>query len=120
MIFAYVCACLALFAFAMTVANVWMWRRGTLGGSDLEDVSVLIPARNEERSILKAVESVLRQAGQLREIIIYNDGSTDRTGAILEELRQAHPALIRVLDGVPLPSGWVGKPHACHRLADEA
>jgi glycosyltransferase involved in cell wall biosynthesis len=73
-------------------------------------VSVIIPARNEEASIARAVESVAIQL-EVGEVIVVNDGSTDRTGAILADLAKRYPKL-RVLDAGPLPEGWVGKNHA--------
>ena len=42
-------------------------------------ISVIIPARNEERVIEKAIESVREQDYKNKEIIVVNDGSTDRT-----------------------------------------
>ena len=46
-------------------------------------VSVLVPARNEERVITKAVRSLLQLAYPAFEIIVINDGSNDRTLEIL-------------------------------------
>jgi Glycosyl transferase family 2 len=73
-------------------------------------VSAIIPARNEEASIARAVESVAAQL-EIGEVIVVNDQSTDRTGAILEELAQRIPKL-RVLEAGSLPPRWVGKNHA--------
>jgi glycosyltransferase involved in cell wall biosynthesis len=73
-------------------------------------VSVIIPARNEEASIARAVESVAMQL-EVGEVIVVNDGSTDGTGAILAGLVKRYPKL-KVLDAGPLPEGWVGKNHA--------
>jgi glycosyltransferase involved in cell wall biosynthesis len=73
-------------------------------------VSAIIPARNEEASIARAVESVAIQF-EVGEIIVVNDQSTDRTGAILAELTARIPKL-RVLEAGPLPAGWIGKNHA--------
>ena len=73
-------------------------------------VSAIIPARNEEASIARAVESVAAQL-EVGEVIVVNDQSTDRTGAILAELAMRIPKL-KVLDAGPLPDGWVGKNHA--------
>jgi glycosyltransferase involved in cell wall biosynthesis len=73
-------------------------------------VSAIIPARNEEASIARAVESVAMQL-EVGEVIVVNDQSTDRTGAILAELAKRIPKL-RVLEAGPLPAGWVGKNHA--------
>ncbi len=73
-------------------------------------VSAIIPARNEEASIARAVESIAAQP-EVGEVIVVNDQSTDGTGAILSELARRIPKL-RVLEAGPLPAGWVGKNHA--------
>jgi len=46
-------------------------------------VSIIVPAKNEEKNILKCVESLLDINYENKEIIIVNDGSTDRTAKIL-------------------------------------
>ena len=73
-------------------------------------VSAIIPARNEEASIARAVESVAVQP-EVGEVIVVNDQSTDRTGAILAELA-ARIHKLRVLTVENLPPGWVGKNYA--------
>lgn len=73
-------------------------------------VSAIIPARNEEASIARAVESVAAQA-EIGEVIVVNDQSTDRTGAILAELA-ARIAKLRVMQTDALPDGWTGKNYA--------
>lgn len=52
----------------------------------MSDVSVVIPAYNQEHRLKRAVESVLRQRMQPREIIVVDDGSTDRTRYVVHEL----------------------------------
>jgi len=73
-------------------------------------VSAIIPARNEEASIARAVESVAAQA-EVGEVIVVNDQSTDRTAEILAELGLRIPKL-RVLETETLPAGWTGKNYA--------
>lgn len=46
-------------------------------------ISILIPAHNEERSIKATVESCLNQTRPADEVLVVNDGSTDKTGEIL-------------------------------------
>ena len=113
---------LYLHALRMVVALVNLIARPrrvkrTVGSGPL--VSVLIPARNEEKNIGKLLDSLLAQKYQPVEIIVYNDSSTDGTGAIVQQYA-ANSNIIRCLDGVELPEQWLGKNHACHRLAERA
>jgi hypothetical protein len=80
-------------------------------------VSVLIPARNEEANIAAAVGCVLNSVGVAVEICVLDDGSTDRTAAILAGIADTR---LLVFQGGVLPAGWSGKQHACARLADHA
>jgi len=79
-------------------------------------VSAIIPARNEEASIARAVESVAAQP-EIAEIIVVDDQSTDRTAAILAELAARIPKL-KILHTRALPPGWVGKNYAVALGAD--
>ncbi|GCF09342.1 glycosyl hydrolase [Dictyobacter arantiisoli] len=91
--------------------------------SSLPVVSIIMPARNEEQNIRRSVQSLLEQDYTRYEIIVVDDGSTDRTGVILEELQQRHPQgqRLRVLHlEDELPAGWAGKPHAIHCGVQEA
>jgi hypothetical protein len=80
-------------------------------------VSVLIPARNEEANIAEAVACVLASTGVTVELCVLDDGSTDRTAAILGGIADRR---LRVFQGGVLPPGWSGKQHACARLAEQA
>lgn len=73
-------------------------------------VSAIIPARNEEASIARAVTSIAAQA-EVGEVIVVDDQSTDRTSEILSELAARIPKL-KILHGEALPPGWTGKNHA--------
>lgn len=88
----------------------------TLSNSSL---SVLIPARNEEHNIGRLVQAVLAMHHQVEEVLIYDDGSTDRTWEIIREMQILDPR-IRGIEGGKLPEGWLGKNYACHCLASEA
>ncbi len=86
-------------------------------------VSVIVPARNEERNIRRCVISLLEQDYDHYQVIVVDDGSTDNTPHILDELTASHPhgsRLIVVRLGNDLPEGWAGKPHAIHLGTKEA
>jgi glycosyltransferase involved in cell wall biosynthesis len=70
-------------------------------------VSVIIPARNEQASLGTCLESLVAQAGVEYEIIVVNDQSTDHT----REIAASFPG-VQVLDAAPLPAKWTGKNHA--------
>lgn len=82
-------------------------------------VSVLIPARNEEKNISRCVYSLLNQDYRNLELIVLDDSSSDATLQILESMTSEFSNL-RVIKGEALPEGWLGKHWACHQLAREA
>lgn len=55
--------------------------------------SVVIPAYNRAHSIRQAIDSVLKQTEQRFEIIVVDDGSTDNTDAVLDEIKKVEPRL---------------------------
>lgn len=71
------------------------------------EVSIIIPARNEEPILGGCLESLVLQAGLSFEIIVVNDHSTDRTREVALSVRS-----VKVLDAGPLPQGWTGKNNA--------
>lgn len=81
--------------------------------------SVLIPARNEETNIAGALDSILQSDGIDLEVIVVDDGSTDRTAPIVREIAARDPR-VRLEAARPLPPGWCGKNFACHQLASLA
>lgn len=112
----------------LSLFNLAVWPRGRSSsasgsseqqGPDFSEVSVLVPARDEAAAIERCIRSVFRARGAIGEVVVYDDRSTDATPEILERLADEFPKL-RVLEGEPLPDGWVGKPRACHRLAEAA
>src|SRR5439155_4141620 len=85
-------------------------------------VSIIVPARNEERNIRSCVTSLLEQDYDNYEVIVVDDGSTDATAAILDDIARTHPRGNRlwVLRLRELPDGWAGKPHGLHAGVQEA
>lgn len=82
-------------------------------------ISVLIPARDEEENIGRLLEQVLAQDYPALEVIVYDDESGDDTARIVERAMQSDKR-VRLIHGEGLPSGWLGKNHACHQLALQA
>jgi len=82
-------------------------------------VSILVPARNEERNIARCVQSLLALDYPSFEVLVLDDQSIDNTRAILENLSHTHSKL-KVLDGDPPLGSQVGKNWACSQLAREA
>ncbi len=83
------------------------------GGGEWPFVSIIVPARNEERNLPKLLPSLLSQRYPHYEIIVVDDQSTDRTPQILAEWAERDERL-HVIRGADLPrdEGWMGKPHA--------
>ena len=87
--------------------------------SELPFLSIVVPARNEERQIETCVRSLLAQNYPAFEVIVVDDRSSDRTGEILERLAVQDPR-VRVVRGEALPEGWTGKPWALAQGAHRA
>ena len=85
-----------------------------------ERVSLLLPVRDEAGRVGACVASLLaQQRVDDLEILVLDDGSTDGTAAIVRAVVGDDPR-VRILEGAALPEGWLGKPHACHQLAEAA
>lgn len=112
--------CVALTAH--TAFNLTKLRSPRWSGNAInEKVSVLVPARNEETHIALTIESICNQIGLNDvEIIILDDQSTDSTAAIVQRLADGNSDITLMTNDVNPPSGWLGKPHACHLLSQQA
>jgi glycosyltransferase involved in cell wall biosynthesis len=82
-------------------------------------VSILIPARDEAANIEPCLDAALAQGRSIREVLVYDDRSSDGTATIVNRLAASNPR-VRVIEGRELPDGWCGKNHACARLAEAA
>jgi chlorobactene glucosyltransferase len=76
-------------------------------------VSIVVPARNEAENISACVATLLNSEYEEREIIVVDDGSVDGTADIARILASHSDGGLRLVEGEPLPSGWLGKNWAC-------
>jgi len=116
------------FAGGLTIA-IWVYllaaRRSEWTGSVSEipkaqpRVAVIIPARDEERTIAEAVSSLSAQDyGGAFHIVVVDDHSGDRTAA--EAMTAAPAGRLTVIRAEPLPPGWTGKLWAMSQGVSEA
>jgi chlorobactene glucosyltransferase len=101
-----------VYFFVVATSNVVHFRRAT-SKPRLKSgpfVSVIVPARDEERHVARCIESLLAQDYAGYEVIVVDDGSSDATAGIVGEY--ASDPRLRLVSGAPLPAGWMGKQHA--------
>jgi cellulose synthase/poly-beta-1,6-N-acetylglucosamine synthase-like glycosyltransferase len=60
------------------------------GYNGYPEVSVILPARNEEKYIAKCLDSLINQSYPNFEIVTVNDSSSDRTGEIIQRYHTYH------------------------------
>jgi glycosyltransferase involved in cell wall biosynthesis len=109
------------------------WDRNPVMLAGNPRVSIIVPARNEERDIEQCLDSLLKLDYDNYEVIAVNDRSTDRTGEIMERIREnsqpssaqsaetgAGRPVLKVIHHLELPSGWLGKTHAMWTAGKEA
>ncbi len=70
------------------------------------EVSVIVPARNEEDCLADCLRTLVEQQGVGCEITVVDDHSSDATAAIAAKFP------VRVITADPLPAGWSGKCNA--------
>jgi 4,4'-diaponeurosporenoate glycosyltransferase len=79
--------------------------------SKVAAISVVVPARNEERNLPRLLISMPEAELKPAELIVVDDASSDTTSKI------AHGGGARVIPSADLPLGWTGKVWACHQGA---
>jgi len=85
------------------------------GASSRPLVSVIVPARDEEACLAACLQSLLSQTGAEFELIVVDDGSTDRTGEIARSY-----AKVKLIEAEPPAAGYSGKCHAAQTGAHSA
>lgn len=112
---------LAALATAHTAWNLRALRRPAADPDVVgEPVSLLVPARDEVAQIRSCLQTALASTDVPDlEVLVLDDCSTDATAAVVRSIAATDPRL-RLVEGAPLPRGWVGKPWACAQLAAQA
>lgn len=77
-------------------------------------VSVILPARNEEKYIKKCLKTLVEQDYSNYEIVVINDSSSDRTAELIENFSITNYKVIHV-NAEPKPDSWTGKNWACYQ-----
>ena len=75
-------------------------------------VSIILPARNEEKYLAKCLDSLIEQDYENYEIVVIDDSSEDTTGKIIAEYAKKNSKIIHV-SANSKPEGWMGKNWAC-------
>jgi Glycosyltransferase like family 2 len=103
---------------AHAAVNARLLRRPPARSSPVDTtVAVLLPVRDEADRVGPCLRALLAQRGAAdMEILVGDDGSTDGTAAVVRAVAAGDPRVRLLSVGSP-PVGWLGKPHACHRLA---
>jgi chlorobactene glucosyltransferase len=73
-------------------------------------VSIILPVRNQAKTVVECVRSLVHVEYPSKEIIVVDGGSTDGTRELLTSFNRQ----ITLVEEEPLPAGWVGKNWACH------
>jgi len=84
-----------------------------------DSICVIIPARNEEKTILKTLNSIKNQSYKNLQVVVVDDNSSDKTKEVVNKFKKGFKNLI-LLKGKQLPSGWVGKTWALKQAVDQA
>ena len=109
----------ALWPAVIYARNVRLYRRPPLPEKPLPAVSILIPARDEARTIEAAVYAALGTKVVEFEIVVLDDHSRDDTAALVRKIA-SQDRRVRLAEAPELPAGWCGKQHACYVLAKQA
>jgi len=105
----------------IAVFNLLTARRLNKAAESLDHpgVSLLIPARDEEITLRRSLPLAAATEYPKLEILVLDDGSTDGTAAVVEQVAGGTQG-VRLVRGTPPPAGWLGKCWACHQLAEIA
>lgn len=112
-----------------TLVNISLpeWERAP--DNRIPRVSIVVPARNEEQSIAKALSQLLLLDYPNYEVIAVDDRSNDATGRIMDEIASSagksrygssSAPELKIIHIKELPAGWMGKAHAMWTATKQA
>ena len=106
--------------FLIALTN-YIFRQPLQNKIELDDdlVSILIPARNEEKNLPSLLLDLQKQDYKNLEIIVFDDQSNDNTKEVMSDI-SINDKRIKYYYSGELPSGWLGKNYACHSLGNLA
>ena len=123
MLFALAVACVlcAVTPFVLTLLNLSEYKppQRLSGNATEAQLTVIVPARNEEEGIATCLAAVQQSGGIDLQVMVVDDASTDSTAAIVEGISQ-RDTRVHLLRSAALPAGWNGKQHACWQGAQAA
>lgn len=74
-------------------------------------VTIIVPAKNEEKNISNCLTNLLKQNYSNYEILVINDRSTDATAEIVTDIARSSSIPVKLVTIEKLPPGWTGKNH---------
>ena len=99
----------------------WLCLRSAGAGTELIELTVIVPARDEQECLAACLESLVSQSeeifelGKDWELIVVDDHSTDRTA----EIARGFPS-VTLMEALKLENGWTGKANALWTAARHA
>ena len=107
-----------LVVFIISLINFFTILRPNLASEITEFVSVIVPLRNEAENISGLVSSLLSQNSLTNvEYLFLNDNSEDNSFDLLVSAL-SHHTNAKVIQGSPMPPGWIGKTWALEQLLE--
>src|SRR5581483_1413785 len=86
-----------------------------------DSITIAIPAFNEQATVVDVVNDARRVLAEITadyEVLVVDDGSTDGTGALVDELRAQDPAHVRVIHHAQ-NQGFAGAIKSCYANASK-
>ncbi|MBM7702027.1 glycosyltransferase [Metabacillus iocasae] len=102
---------IAITAFLFTYIPTFQFVVPSKRLNGLRHVSIIIPARNEEKNLVNVLSSIKEQ---VHEVLVIDDHSTDNTATVAKRFGAI------VIKPGHLPNGWLGKSWACWNGAKHA